>query len=139
MNKIEAARLAAAAHDLRPDWPKQSILTTLHPLVGMSYRDVAVAMADCYTDPDTQTPARLLERNARWWKTVRLPGNHYETPPMFGGLVVPVADPDKPAEFKSTPLVLVPPMTDDERERASSAKAAAVVELARVRAERGTK
>jgi hypothetical protein len=65
LNELE--RIAAMAHALRPDWPLSSLLTHLKANHGARpYLDLAVAMAWIATDPDTKTPARLME-NGPWW------------------------------------------------------------------------
>ena len=107
MNKIEASRLAAAAHALRPDWPAQSVLTLLGQTAGWAYRDAAVQLAWLATDEETTTPARLLQ-DGPWRKLTRL---------VDGG--VPQPQPYQP---------MFEPLTDDEREAAAlAAKAARAV------------
>lgn len=65
LNELE--RVAAMAHGLRPDWRYDSLVTHLRANHGTKpYRDLAVAMAWIAADPDTKTPARLLE-NGPWW------------------------------------------------------------------------
>lgn len=69
MTKTEAERIAAAIHDLRPDWPASSVLT----LIGKHYqhrppRDIALALTWIALDYDSRTPGRILE-NGPWWKT----------------------------------------------------------------------
>lgn len=67
----ELEHLAAMANALRPDWPIRSLLTHLTANHGTrSYRDLAIALAWIATDPDTQTPARLLEQGP-WWTLTR--------------------------------------------------------------------
>lgn len=64
-NEIE--RLAAMANQLRADWPIKSLRTYLAANLGArTYQDLAIALAYICTDPQTQTPARLLE-NGPWW------------------------------------------------------------------------
>ena len=107
MNKIEAARLAAAAHALRPDWPAQSVLTLLGQVAAWPYRDAAVQLAWLATDEETTTPARLLQ-DGPWRKLTRL---------VDGGA-------PQPQPYQPT----LPPLTDDEREAATlAAKAARAV------------
>lgn len=66
INELE--RIAAMAHALRPDWPLASLLTHLKANHGTrTYRDLAIAMAWIATDPDTKTPARILEAGP-WWE-----------------------------------------------------------------------
>lgn len=70
MNPTQIQRLAAAVNALRPDWPTQSLTTFLHRnLETRDWRDTATAMAWIATDPDTRTPARVLEAGP-WWPTV---------------------------------------------------------------------
>ena len=67
MNQTAIVRIAAMASSLRPDWPQSSIVTLLTKhLADRAYRDVAVAMAWIATDPESKTPARLLEQGP-WW------------------------------------------------------------------------
>ena len=73
LNRTECERLAAMAHQLRPDWPVKSIAThvwTDHR--QRAYRDVAVGLAWIATDPATLTPARLAEAGP-WWVAVADP------------------------------------------------------------------
>ena len=107
MNKIEAARLAAMANALRPDWHPQSTLTLLGQVAGWAYRDAAVQLAWLAADEETTTPARLLQ-DGPWRKLTRLVDGNAPQPqpyqPMF------------------------PSLTDDEREAAAiAAKAARAV------------
>lgn len=63
----ELERLAAAANQLRPEWPTRSLLTYLrNHHATRAYRDLAVALAYVAVDPATQTPARLGE-SGPWW------------------------------------------------------------------------
>lgn len=71
MTKTEATRLAAAVAVLRPDWPEPSLRTFIgQHLAHRAYRDVSVALAWVATDPDTHTPARVLEAGP-WWQASR--------------------------------------------------------------------
>lgn len=99
MNQIELARLASVAHEYRPDWPKQSILTLLHPLSMRAYTDVAVAMAVCFTDPETETPKRLLE-DGPWWKATRLAGGSVPQPAPYQ-VPLPLTDEERAASSKA--------------------------------------
>ena len=67
MTPDETARLAAAAHALRPDWPLTSLRTfiTDRYLHEPTHR-LAVALVLCALDPTSQTPARLAENRAYW-------------------------------------------------------------------------
>lgn len=128
MNQIEMARLAAMAHELRLDWPRQSILTSLHPFAGRAFRDVAVALAWVATDPDTRTPARLHE-DGPWWQATRLPGTTANIPTHQDPLLIPDADPDDPAAcakaLREGRLVVKRPAKETRvREAAAAARAA---------------
>lgn len=71
MTKTELARLACAVAVLRPDWPEPSLRTFLERhLHFRPLRDVAVALTFVATDPDTQSPARVLEPGP-WWQHTR--------------------------------------------------------------------
>lgn len=67
MNEAAIVRIAAATNAHRPDWPQSSLVTFLTKnLADRAYQDVAVAMAWIATDPETRTPARVLEPGP-WW------------------------------------------------------------------------
>jgi hypothetical protein len=67
----ERQRLAAMANALRPDWQASSLYTHLtREHAPRGYRDLAVALAWIACDPDTKTPARLLEPGP-WWSATR--------------------------------------------------------------------
>ena len=64
----ELDRLAAMGNALRADWPVRSLRTHLAKNhATRAYRDLAVALAWIAADPQTQTPARLIEAGP-WWK-----------------------------------------------------------------------
>ena len=68
MNEHEIARLAAAFHALRPDWPAASLRTFIAKnLASRPQRDVAVALAYIACESGTNTPARVLE-SGPWWR-----------------------------------------------------------------------
>lgn len=74
MNPNEAARLAHAINDLRPDWPISSLRTFIERnLANRAYRDAAVALTWVATDrkpdgtPASDTPKRVLEAGP-WWR-----------------------------------------------------------------------
>lgn len=92
LSRTECERLAAAANQLRPDWPTNSVATLLwRDHQDRAYRDLAVALAYIATDPQTQTPARLKEAGP-WW---RLTEEQTRTPV---GRTIPCPDhPDQPA------------------------------------------
>lgn len=67
LSRTEVERLAAAAHELRPDWPVTSLVTWLQAdHTHRAYRDVAVALAYIATDSETRTPKRMNETGP-WW------------------------------------------------------------------------
>ena len=75
MNDHEIDRIAAAANALRPDWPLGSIRTLLtKKLAHRPRRDVAVALAWIACEPNTATPARVLE-DGPWWRAAAVEGN----------------------------------------------------------------
>jgi len=68
MNANEIARIAAAVNLLRPEWPTESLQTFITNKLGhRPYRDAAVALAWIATEPESKTPARVLEAGP-WWK-----------------------------------------------------------------------
>lgn len=75
MNENERDRIAAAMHQLRPDWPAPSIRTLLDrpSLRDRPRRDVAVALAYIACDSKTQTPARVIE-SGPWWVAASVEG-----------------------------------------------------------------
>ena len=75
MNDHEAQRLAAAAHELRPDWPVSSVLTLIRKnLINKPRRDVSVALAWIACESNTATPARVLEAGP-WWRAAGVEGS----------------------------------------------------------------
>lgn len=84
MNPHETERIAAAIHQLRPDWPAPSIRTliTKH-LADRPRRDVTIALAWIACEPNTHTPARVLE-SGPWWQAAAIDGtttglrHHYD-------------------------------------------------------------
>ncbi len=68
MNANEAARLAAAINILRPEWPASSLRTFIgDKLSARPLRDAAIALAYIACEPETKTPARVLEAGP-WWR-----------------------------------------------------------------------
>ena len=68
MNDHEAQRIAAAMHELRPDWPARSILTLIRKhFADKPRRDVTVALAWVACESASATPGRVLE-SGPWWK-----------------------------------------------------------------------
>ena len=75
LSRTEIERLAAAAHELRPDWPVKSLCTWLNAThANRAYRDVAVALAWVACDPQTKTPKRMDE-SGPWWQAVKAAGS----------------------------------------------------------------
>jgi hypothetical protein len=71
MTKTELHRLAGAVSCLRPDWAPASLQTFLERhLAHRPLRDAAVALVAVALDPNTATPARVLEAGP-WWQTSR--------------------------------------------------------------------
>lgn len=82
MDDHEAQRIAAAAHQLRPDWPVASLLTIIRKnLIDRPRRDVAVALAWVACETNTANPARVLEAGP-WWKAAGVEGksSHRDNP-----------------------------------------------------------
>lgn len=70
MIRAEVERLARSSNALRPDWRYDSLVTFIETHLGdRPYRDAAVAMTWIATDPETRTPARVLEAGP-WWRAV---------------------------------------------------------------------
>jgi hypothetical protein len=75
MNEHEIQRIAAAANQLRPDWPATSIATLIRKhLAERPRRDVAVALAWIACEANTATPKRILEAGP-WWKAAGTEGS----------------------------------------------------------------
>ena len=69
IDKADAERIAQAIHDLRPEWPAQSVLTLIgnsDDLRTRAYRDLAVALTYVACDPASLTPGRVREAGP-WW------------------------------------------------------------------------
>jgi hypothetical protein len=74
MNDHEIDRIAAAMHQLRPDWPVSSVRTLIAKhLADRPRRDVAVALAWIACETNTATPKRVLEAGP-WWKAASADG-----------------------------------------------------------------
>lgn len=70
MNEYEIDRIAAAFHQLRPDWPTKQLRTLLTDrLADRPRRDVAVALAWVASESGSASPYRVLE-NGPWWRAV---------------------------------------------------------------------
>lgn len=88
MNDHEAQRIAAAANQLRPDWPTSSVLTLLRKnLMDRPRRDVAVALTWIACEPATSNPARVLE-SGPWWRAVAVEGTSPTTQGKRGPICV---------------------------------------------------
>jgi hypothetical protein len=74
MDDHEAQRIAAAMHAARPDWPASSLLTLIRKkLIDRPRRDVFVALAWVASEPNSATPARVLEAGP-WWRAAGIEG-----------------------------------------------------------------
>lgn len=83
MNQHEAQRIAAAMHQLRPDWPAKQILTLLAHLnlADRPRRDIAVALTWVACDSQTLTPYRVMESGPWWGATIDTHADHPPKPP----------------------------------------------------------
>lgn len=73
LTREEANRIADAIQVLRPDWGRLGVMSVLGEQrirAQRQYRDVVVAFVAVATDPDSKTPARLLEHGP-WWEAAR--------------------------------------------------------------------
>jgi hypothetical protein len=85
MNEHEIERIAAAMHQLRPDWPAASLRTLIaKSLMDRPRRDVAVALAWVACESGTATPARVLETGP-WWKAAGVEGTTSPRQPFDPG------------------------------------------------------
>lgn len=75
MNEHEIARLAAAMHQARPDWPTKQLVTMLGlpQLVDRPRRDVFVALAWVACETGTASPYRVLQ-SGPWWRAAAVEG-----------------------------------------------------------------
>lgn len=74
MDDHDAQRIAAAMHAARPDWPASSVLTLIRKkLLDRPRRDVFVAFAWVASEPNSATPARVLEQGP-WWRAAGVEG-----------------------------------------------------------------
>lgn len=81
MNEHETDRIAAAMHQLRPDWPTASLRTLIAKKLGdRPRRDVTVALAWVACESGTSTPARVLEAGP-WWKAAGVEGSAHQREP----------------------------------------------------------
>lgn len=71
VNRAAASRIAAAVTCLRPEWPPASTVTLLldpeNHTAKRPWQDVAVALVYVACDPDSKSPARVLEPGP-WWQ-----------------------------------------------------------------------
>jgi hypothetical protein len=80
MNEHEATRIAAAMHELRPDWPASSIKTlVMKSMADKPRRDVCVALAWIACESNSHTPARVLE-SGPWWRAAGVEGSSTKRP-----------------------------------------------------------
>lgn len=80
MNDHEIDRVSAAVNRLRPDWPTASIRTIIAKhLADRPRRDVAVALAWVACEPQSATPARVLEAGP-WWRAASVEGGTTREP-----------------------------------------------------------
>jgi hypothetical protein len=81
MDLTDATRLAAIINCIRPDWPQASLTTAIvKHLSHRPFRDVLIALAWVAADPNTQTPARVLEQGP-WWDAVAAGNNQAPATP----------------------------------------------------------
>jgi len=74
IDEHDIERIAAAMNQLRPDWPTPSLRTFITKnLATRARRDVCVALAWIACEPNTATPARVLEAGP-WWKAAGVTG-----------------------------------------------------------------
>lgn len=72
MTPTEIARLAAIVWNVRPEWQQTSLHTLIsRNLAAKPYHLAVVAFIACAVDPDTKTPARVLE-NGPWWRAAAI-------------------------------------------------------------------
>lgn len=81
MNEHEIERIASAMHALRPDWLASSLRTLIaKKLADRPRRDVAVALTWIACEPNSHTPARVLE-SGPWWKAAGVEGTASQRDP----------------------------------------------------------
>jgi hypothetical protein len=81
MDLTDTTRLAAIINCIRPDWPQASLTTHIAKhLSHRPFRDVLIALAWVAADPDTATPARVLEHGP-WWDAVAAGNNQAPATP----------------------------------------------------------
>jgi len=76
VNTHEAERIAAAFHQLRPDWPVKQLLTLLTDtrMVDRPRRDVVVCLGWVACESGTSSPYRVLE-SGPWWRAANVQGD----------------------------------------------------------------
>jgi hypothetical protein len=75
MDLTDTTRLAAIINCIRPDWPQASLTTAIAKHHShRPFRDVLIALAWVAADPNTATPARVLEHGP-WWDAVAAGNN----------------------------------------------------------------
>jgi hypothetical protein len=81
MDLTDTTRLAAIINCIRPDWPQASLTTAITKhLSHRTFRDVLIALAWVAADPNTATPARVLEQGP-WWDAVAAGNNQAPATP----------------------------------------------------------
>lgn len=88
IDQTQAERIAAAANTLRPDWPLTQLMGVLKQVASRQYRDIAVALTWLACDPDTRSPARILDAGP-WWRASVLASPEDNRP---GSINRPVAE-----------------------------------------------
>jgi hypothetical protein len=75
MNEHEIARLAAALHQARPDWPTKQLVTLMGDprMADRPRRDVFVALAWVACEASSASPYRVLEAGP-WWRAAASEG-----------------------------------------------------------------
>lgn len=121
MNEHEIERIAAAVNVLRPDWPTNSLRTLIATKLGnRPRRDVMVALAWIACEPNTATPARVVEAGP-WWRAAAAGGESTNTPPrldqacrLCGRHTTTCLCDDEPT---TRPIAAVPPTSDYQTAR----------------------
>jgi hypothetical protein len=81
MDLTDTTRLAAIINCIRPDWPQASLTTAIvKHLSHRPFRDALIALAWVAADPNTATPARVLEHGP-WWDAVAAGNNQAPATP----------------------------------------------------------
>lgn len=67
----QAERIADAANKLRPDWSIAQLMGVLKQVASRPHRDIVVALFWLAADPETRSPARILDAGP-WWRAAVL-------------------------------------------------------------------